>query len=133
MDEYFKTEEDDVLLNPNLYPMDVRQLFLQQNAIKWRQIFIGRFSLKCKRMHQQAYRYYPQHQKKAKNQRRNGTQWQVKLTLNAWEQWHQVWGMKNLEVHGQQDGAAMTRAQAERAAFCISGSEGNLQPGSVSS
>ena len=103
-------EESVIEVSPILYPMDVRKLILEQNAIGWRQLFSGRFSIEWSQIQ---HRYYSKHRKKVGNKRRDGSQWQVKLMGVLWDQWRIVWRMRNEAVHGHD---AATRASAERAA-----------------
>jgi hypothetical protein len=103
-------EESVIDVSPILYPMDVRKLILEQNAIGWKQLFSGRFSIEWSQLQQ---RYYSKHRKKVEYQRRDGSQWQVKLIGVMWDQWRHVWRMRNEAVHGHDKA---TRASAERAA-----------------
>jgi hypothetical protein len=68
MEEWLHAEGD-VVASPILYPLEDRQLITQQNAIGWRQIFYGRFSVEWARI-QQAY--YFKHRKKTTNNRLDG-------------------------------------------------------------
>ena len=111
MEDWCQVESDQAV-SPILYPLDVRQLLLEQNAIGWRQLFSGRFSLEWSKIQHACY-YYSKHRQKARNQRRDGSQWQVKLIGVMWDQWRLVWRMRNEAVHCHD---AATRASAERAA-----------------
>ena len=83
LEDWFQSARDNEV-RPILHPTDVRQLVTQQNAIGWRQLFNGRFSVKWAKL-QHAYHY--KHRTEAGNQRRDGTQWQVKLIVFMWDQW----------------------------------------------
>ena len=109
MEDWFR-EEGALVVSPILYPQDVRKLIIEQNAIGWRQIFSGRFSTEWSTIQQT---YYSKHRNKVRNQRRDGSQWQVKLIGVMWDQWRAVWTMRNRDVHGHD---SATRASAERAA-----------------
>jgi hypothetical protein len=60
LEEWFQSTSD-IEVSPVLYPTDVRHLVIQQNAIGWRQLFNGRFSVKWARLQQE---YYYKHRKK---------------------------------------------------------------------
>jgi hypothetical protein len=111
MDEWLQSDID-IEVSPILYPADVRTLLIEQNAIGWRQLFSGRFSIEWSRV-QQAY--YSKHRNKPGNARsRDGSQWQSKLIGLMWDQWRLVWKLRNSEVHGSDSG---TRASAARMAM----------------
>ena len=108
MEEWLQSDADAVI-NPTLYPSEVRELVIQQNVIGWRQVFNGRFSIEWSRIQQE---YYSKHRTKPGIKNRNGSQWQVKLMTLIWEQWRKVWKERNQEVHGQDEAE---RSRAERA------------------
>ena len=109
MEDWLQAESD-LVVSPILFPLEVRQLILDQNLLGWRQLFSGRFSIEWSKI-QQAY--YARHRTKDGIQRRTGSQWQVKMIGVMWDQWRTVWRLRNEEVHGHD---AATRARAERAA-----------------
>ena len=101
--------DEDVVISPILYPSDVQELIIQQNATGWRQIFSGRFSIEWSRIQQE---YYSRHRTKPGIKSRDGLQWQVKLTIVIWDQWRNVWTVvRNQEVHGQDE---VERSRADR-------------------
>jgi hypothetical protein len=109
MEEWLQSESD-IELSTILFPSDVRDLIIQQNAIgSWRQLFNGRFATEWSRLQQT---YYQKHRTKAENRRRDGGTWQVQLIIVLWDQRREVWKLRNQDVHGQDDAA---RARAERA------------------
>ena len=94
-------------VSPCLFPTEVRRLIIQQNEIGWRQIVRGRFSTEWERLQND---YYFRHRKKTKY-RRTGIMWQKQFMLLVWDLWHDVWMLRNDQVHGT---TAETRAQATR-------------------
>ena len=110
LEEWFQSTTD-IEVSPILYPQEVRHLVLQQNAIGWRQLFNGRFTVEWAKLQQE---YYTKHRKKQDgNKRRDGSQWQVKLIVLMWDQWRLLWSLRNSDVHGKD---SVTRARAARAA-----------------
>ena len=81
MEDWFQAESS-IEVSPILYPVDVRQLLLEQNSIGWRQLFSGRFSIEWSKIQRQ---YYSKHRNKVGNKRRDGSQWQVKLIGVIWD------------------------------------------------
>ena len=111
LEEWFQAEID-VEVSPILFPVDVRKLLIEQNAIGWRQLFSGRFSIEWSRVQQE---YYSKHRTKPGHvKNRDGSKWQVKLNSLMWDQWRSVWTMRNSDVHGLDQ---VTRARAARAAM----------------
>ena len=104
--QWFHPEEPDIV-SPILFPQDVRRLILSQNSIGWRQILRGRFTNEWQTI-QNAY--YMRHKAKSKY-KRTGSQWQKQFITVIWEQWFQLWGIRNGEVHGT---TTASRAQAQR-------------------
>jgi hypothetical protein len=54
IEEWLQTDGE-VVVSPIFYPQDVRHLLVQQNAIGWRQLFSGRFSIEWARLKQEYY------------------------------------------------------------------------------
>lgn len=74
---------------PIFFPQDVRKLIVNQNAIGWRQILRGRFSLEWQRL-QNAY--YLKHKRKSAY-KRTGDCWQQQFIKVIWESWYQLWSL----------------------------------------
>ena len=110
-EDWLQTDAD-IAVSPILYPLDARQLIVQQNAIGWGQVLHGRFSLEWARIQQD---YYHKHRTKVDvNKRRDGAQWQVKLISLMWDHWRKVWSLRNADVHGHD---TITRSRAARASL----------------
>lgn len=105
MTQWLQTASDTV--SPVLFPLDVRNLILRQNAIGWRNILRGRFSHEWQRIQND---YFMKHRRKAAY-KRTGARWQQKLITVIWELWYALWEIRNGEVHGTTEA---TRAQAQR-------------------
>jgi hypothetical protein len=106
MELWFGQEtQDDVEVAPFLFPAEVWQVIVQQNAIGWRQLFNGRFA-KTWATVQNDYLTRRQgltsdeeiaHQRKDKK----GKQWQKKFITAIWKQWMVLWKSRNEIVHGK--------------------------------
>ena len=95
--------QDDIQVSPILFPSDVRQVILQQNAICWRQIFNGRFAIAWAAV-QDDYlaRSAPHTNRKADTQKvKKGKHWQQRFILAIWKQWSVVWKQRNEMIHGK--------------------------------
>lgn len=92
-------------VSPIAFPQDARRLIQSQNAIGWRQILRGCFSHEWQNIQNN---YYMKHKAKSKY---NGSQWQKQFITMIWEQWFQLWAIRNGEVHGT---TTMLRAHAQR-------------------
>jgi hypothetical protein len=100
---WFHTE--DTLL-PTKYPAKYEQLIRQQNRIGWRQLFSGRLSLEWAR-HQNDHLFVRQQRQQdtqpaaiKRSDSRTGHTWAAAIIQAIWEQWFDVWTMRNAEVHG---------------------------------
>jgi hypothetical protein len=93
MSQWFEADAPDIV-SPFLFPPEVRQLILSQNAIGWRQILRGRFSLEWQRI-QNAY--YMQHRRKL-SFKRTRARWQQQLIITIWEEWYRLWTVRNGEA-----------------------------------
>ena len=92
MRQWFAADASDTV-SPVLFPTEVRQLIQSQNAIGWRQILRGRFSLEWQRIQNV---YYMQHRKKI-SFKRTGDRWQKQLIIVIWEAWFRLWTLRNGE------------------------------------
>ena len=106
MTQWFHPDSPDTV-SPILFPPDARSLILSQNAIGWRQIFRGRFSREWQRIQNDNYM---KHKHKSKY-KRTGNRWQQQLITTVWENWFELWAIRNGEVHGTTE---TSRAQAQR-------------------
>ncbi len=90
------------------YSEELGPLIRAQTRIGWRQLFNGRF---CKQWGdvQNAHLYRSRHQ--VSTQTHSGQKWQVAIITLIWEQWYEVWKLRNDDVHGKDDA---TRLVAER-------------------
>ena len=99
--------EIEVQVDPSSYPSDIQRLIFQQNAIGWRQLFLGRFSSEWAYLQENYYFARPRDPKKPK---RTGDRWQAAMIGLLWDQWWAVWSSRNKDLHGAD---AAQRAQAE--------------------
>ena len=90
-----------------LFPVEVRRLIQQQNAIGWRHIFRGRFASEWQRIQND---YYFRHKRKT-TYKRTGEIWQKAFVLVIWDLWFELWTLRNGEIHGT---TSQTRLGAER-------------------
>ena len=93
-------------LKPSNYPEEYRQLILQQNRLKWRQLFNGRMSKEwCWLQHQHLA------EKHLASNKLTGHLWCVSVINAVWIAWYDMWTSWNKKVHGQD---ATTCNQADR-------------------
>ena len=93
-------------LKPSNYPEEYRQLILQQNRLKWRQLFNGRMSKEwCRLQHQHLA------EKHLASNKLTGHLWCVSVINALWIAWYDMWTSQNKKVHGQD---ATTCNQADR-------------------
>ncbi len=81
---------------------------LSQTKLGWRQLFNGRFCLQWSNL-QGEHLYHIHHQLSVKN--KTGHNWQVAIITAFWEQWYDLWKLRNDDVHGYD---ASSRAIAEK-------------------
>jgi exonuclease III len=107
---YPETDEQEYRPNPRHHPPALRQLILQQTEIGWRQMFNGRFSILWSVI-QNGYLYRTQADRKGVARKLTGEKWQTYLITHIWEQWQELWKMRNESLHGK-DAAAQAIAEA---------------------
>ena len=90
------------------YSKELRPLIRAQTQIGWRQLFNGRFCLQWGEI-QNSHLYRFRNDLPTKNNL--GQKWQVTIITLIWEQWYDLWKIRNADVHGTDDAA---RAIAER-------------------
>lgn len=118
---------------PILFPMEVRQVITQKNAIGWRQIFNGRFATAWGSVQEDFLaRSTNGAPENTTNNRRNkkGKQWQQKFIIEIWKQWTVLWKSRNKIVHGNTQSArreALRRA-AEAELQSIYDTKAHLEP-----
>ena len=90
------------------YPEELHPLIRAQTSIGWRQLFNGRF---CQHWGdiQNSHLYRIRNDLPTKNN--SGQKWQVTIITLIWEQWYDLWKLRNEDVHGKDDAA---RAIAEK-------------------
>jgi hypothetical protein len=97
------------VVSPALYPHELRRLIVQQNKLRWRQLFNGRFSVEWS---SQQDDYYQRSSSKSEQRRfRSGLKWQIRLIGLLWDHWWRIWQVRNQDVHGHDE---TTREQAAR-------------------
>ena len=80
------------------YPQHFHILIVAQSRIGWRQVFNGRFSTEWSD-HQDAHYYRMRATIPLKN--KSGLTWQVGLINLIWDKWHELWKIRNADVHGK--------------------------------
>jgi hypothetical protein len=118
MELWFSEERTDVQVPLTLFPTEVRQVIMQQNAIGWRQIFNGRFAISWAIVQDDffARRAGPSENARTNRQTKRGKQWQHKFIMEIWKQWTALWKTRNDLVHGKTQAA---RAEALQRAAAI--------------
>ena len=94
------------------YPAELHPLIRFQTSIGWRQLFNGRF---CKQWGdiQSAHLYRIRHHLPDKHN--TGQKWQVAIITVIWENWYNLWKMRNADVHGR-DSASRVLAEKREVA-----------------
>ena len=90
------------------YEEELHPLIRTQTKIGWRQIFNGRFCQQWSDI-QSEHLYCIRHHLSVKNQ--TGQNWQVAIITVLWEQWYDLWKMRNDDIHGKD---AVARAIADK-------------------
>ena len=90
------------------YALELRPLIHAQTRIGWRHLFNGRFCQQWADI-QNTHLYNIRHHLTTKNN--SGQKWQVVIISVLWEEWHNLWVMRNADVHGKDEA---TRALAEK-------------------
>jgi hypothetical protein len=103
MELWFAEEVGNIHLSPILFPVEVRHVITQQNAIGWRQVFTGRFANGWVSVHEdflerQVSRSSSENTTARK--KRKGKQWQTHFLQEIWKQWSILWKGRNELVHG---------------------------------
>ncbi|KAI2502333.1 hypothetical protein MHU86_12137 [Fragilaria crotonensis] len=109
LQQWFQTD-DDIVVSPIFYPVELREIIRQQNDIGWRQIFNGRFSKEWS-IAQDAYYRRVLPKPGGTLARRSGARWQRQLILAVWDWWFELWKSRNEDVHGADQ---RTQAEAQR-------------------
>jgi hypothetical protein len=90
------------------YAVELHCLIRTQTKIGWRHLFNGRF---CKQWGDIQGEHLYQIRQQLPNKHNTGQTWQVAVISLLWDQWHDVWVLRNKAVHGKD---AATRAIAEK-------------------
>ena len=90
------------------YPQSVHAIIHTQDRIGRRQLFNGRFSTSWGDV-QDTYCFHQRRTLPVK--KKTGKKWQTALTHEIWENWFELWKLRNSGVHGRD---AATKAAAER-------------------
>ena len=93
-----------VILDPSHYHPDYTTLIIQQNAIGWNNLFKGRFSQEWSHI-QEVYLK----DNNLRERTRSGHIWVTTMTNTLWQQWMDLWKLRNDDRHGRD---AATKAQA---------------------
>lgn len=101
--------EAELTVSPILFPIDVREVILQQNAIGWRQLFNARFSCEWSRV--QSAHYSRRRGRGSRRQMLTGDGWLLRLTKMIGDNWLELWRQRNNDVHGHD---RRTQEAAER-------------------
>ena len=102
--EYMYTTDPDHKPSPSLV-----RLIMQQNAIGWNQIFMGRFGVLWSDIQDD---YYATTINLNGSKRRSGAQWQKAIIGELWSQWFILWEMRNKDKHGSNE-SIRTRIERE--------------------
>ena len=113
MELWFAEPTDDIYLPPFLFPLEVRQVILHQNAIGWRQIFNGRFATAWASVQDDflARREPNTSTDTRPTKKTKGKQWQKKFIAALWKEWTILWMTRNTMVHGKNQ---VARQEAQR-------------------
>ena len=87
----------------------IKRLIARQNAIGWHQVFLGRFSIDWNQVQDD---HYANMINTKEGKKRTGQRWQQTLIGEIWNQWFDVWTMRNKDLHGSTE-TAKTRAERE--------------------
>ena len=90
------------------YADELQPLIEAQTRIGWRQLFNGRFCKQWSEIQNVHLNHIRQHLPTKNN---TGHKWQVAIITVIWEEWHDLWKMRNADVHGKDEA---TRAIAEK-------------------
>jgi ribonuclease HI len=101
MELWFAAETPDIHVSPFLFPTEVRQVVVQQNAIGWRQVFNGRFALAWAKVQDDFLARQAPGSNASTRRGKKGKQWQKKFIIEIWKQWMVVWKSRNAMVHGK--------------------------------
>ena len=100
--------DTEFVLHADLYDDEYRRLILNQNAIGWKHVLLGRF---CWDWEDHQDDYYATHPGINPKKRRSGARWQAVIIATIWELQYEVWKSQNQDVHGAD---ATQRAKLER-------------------
>ena len=91
------TLQDSPLENPAQYPSTLQPLIESQDSIGWAQLFLGRFSVRWRILHE----HQLQTQGFQLNRLNSGSQWISGLIKIIWHHIHLVWQLRNQIRHGK--------------------------------
>ena len=97
-EQWFSTPDEELQLQPELFPPHLHSLIRQENTIGWRQLFNGRFGVEWSRVQHSAYERRPRGS--GDQMKRTGERWQVQLIVHIWNQWEDAWSDRNQALHG---------------------------------
>ena len=92
------------------YAVELHPLINTQTRIGWRQLFNGRFSKQWEDI-QNTHLYRVRDQLPTKNN--SGQRWQVAIITVIWEQWYDLWKLRNADVHGKDEATRALAAKRE--------------------
>lgn len=95
---WFTHPTDSFSMDHRNYPPEASRLIHHQNAIGWKQIFMGRFGLTWSDMQEDFYVSRPHIN--ASPKRRTGQRWQVLVIGIIWKHWRILWKQRNQDLHG---------------------------------
>ena len=90
------------------YAVQLHCLIRTQTKIGWCQLFNGRF---CNQWGDIQGEHLYQIRQQLPNKHNTGQSWQVAVISLLWDQWYDVWVLRNKAVHGKD---AATRVMAEK-------------------
>ena len=98
--KWMAQDTPDMALDPAEYPPDVNRLIRRQNAIGWKHLWLGRFSVEWSDMQDNFYTRNPTSDDAKKKKKLTGQRWQVAIIGEIWDQWRVIWDSRNQDLHG---------------------------------
>jgi hypothetical protein len=124
---YSGTNNPESIQHSAQYPDKLGPLIQAQTRIGWRQLFDGRF---CKQWGdiRNAHLYCSHHQLSTKTH--SGQKWQVSIITLIWEQWYDVWKLRNDKVHGKDNAKrdVAERREVTRSLAAIYSQQRHMKP-----
>lgn len=98
MEQWFSNPATDLQLSHAQFSPSLQSIIQQQNQIRWRQIFNGRFAMAWSQTRNAAYERRPR--SNTEQTKMTGEKWQIQLITHIWTQWEKAWEDRNKALHG---------------------------------